>query len=148
MADPRLKVGFEEIGAVFASFKIDGDTIAYDATKGGGSASVGLAVTLSADDTIALCADGDMVLGKLVQVEADGVATVQIAGGMTLPAGEGANVTVGKRIVGDLGAANAKGYIQELADAANGDAAEINAAVKARGVIINNDDTTAVVVIL
>jgi hypothetical protein len=148
MADPRLAASFKEIGAVVASFKIDNDTITYSATADGGSAGVGLAVTLSADDTIALADDGDMVLGKLLKVESDGIATVQVGGGMTLPAGSGASVTVGKRIVGDQGAASARGYIQELADATGGSAAEIIAAVKARGVIINNDTTTAVVVYL
>lgn len=141
MADPRLAVGFAEIGAAFASFKIDNSTITYSATENGGSAQVGLAVTLSAADTIALVADAGAVLGKLIHVESDNIATVQVAGGMTLAAGTGAALTLGKAIVGDLLVA-AKGYIREVNTAV---AAELGVC---RGYIVDGGTTTAVELIL
>jgi hypothetical protein len=142
MADPRLAVGFKEIGAVFASFKIDDSTITYSASYAGGSAAVGKAVKLSADDTIALATDGSAVIGKLISVESDGIATVQIAGGMTLPAGDGASLTLGKKIVGAVDGSSNPGYIREVNTST---AAELGVA---RGFIIDNDDTTAVEVYL
>jgi len=142
MADPRLEVGFDEIGAVLASFKIDNSTITYSATASGGSSQVGLAVTLSAADTVKLAEDGEAVVGKLVKVESDNVAVVQIAGGMHLPGGASASLTLGKKIVGALGAGNAKGYIREVATAT---AAELGLM---RGFIVDAGTTTEVWVIL
>lgn len=141
MADPRLAVAFAEIGAVYATFKIDNVAITYDATQAGGSSSVGLAVTLSAADTISTVADGEFVLGKLVKVEADNMATVQIAGGMTLAAGTGASLTLGKQIVGAVLVA-AEGYIREVA---TGTAAELG---RCRGYIVDGGTTTAVELVL
>lgn len=140
MADPRNAVAFEGIGAVYQTFKTDNSTIVYDATKAGGSAQVGLAVTLSADGTVALTADGDAVTGKLILVESDNKANVQVRGGMSLAAGASASVTRGKKVVGALGASSARGYIREVA---TGTAAELG---KARGEILDNSDTTSVVV--
>jgi hypothetical protein len=142
MADPRNAVSFEGIDAAYETFKIDNSTITYDATKANGAATtmIGKAVTFSADDTVALAADGDRVVGKLVLVESDNKCNVQTRGGMDLPGGDGATLTLGKAIVGALGAAAAKGYIREVA---TGTAAELG---KSRGEIRNNDTTTAVVV--
>jgi hypothetical protein len=129
--------------AKYAPYAIDASTITYSATVAGGSSQVGLAVTLSADKTIELVGDGEFVLGKLTKVEADGKATVQVAGHMTLPAGDGVStVTLGKRIVGDLGAASAEGYIREVATAT---AAELGVA---RGYCVADGTLTAVEVIL
>lgn len=139
MADPRLDTKYDEIDAVFVTYKIDASTITYDATKANGSAEVGLAVTLSDDETVALVADGGAVEGKLISVEPDGYCTVQVSGYMTLPAGTAATLTNGKKIVGDLLVA-AKGYIREVATAT---AAELGVC---RGAIIDNSTTTAVVV--
>ncbi len=130
------------VGGNYRTYKIDNSTITYDATKAGGSAQVGLAVTLSADDTVALTADGNGVLGKLILVESDGKCNVMTEGTMTLPGGDSATLTLMGKIVGALGAASAKGYIRS---AASGTAAEL---VLARGRIENNDTTTAVVVTL
>lgn len=138
----RTNVSNIGVGGVYRTYKIDDSTITYDATKAGGSAQVGLAVTLSADDTVALCADGNAILGKLILVESDDKANVMTEGTMTLPGGDSATLTLGATIVGALGAANAKGYIRS---AASGTAAEL---VLARGRIENNDTTTAVVVTL
>ena len=141
MADPRLSVAFGEVGAVFASFKIDNSTITYSATSNGGSAQVGLAVALSAADTIELVGDGEEVIGKLISVESDNIAVVQIAGGMTLAAGTAASLTLGKKIVGDL-LVSAEGYIREVNTA---QAAELGVA---RGMILDAGTTTAVEVYL
>lgn len=142
MANPRDIVEFEGIDHVTATFKIDAVTIVYDSAQPGGAAAtmIGKAVSLSADDTIQLTSDGEAVIGKLLLVEAGNKATVQVGGFCTLPGGASAALTRGKTIIGALGAASAKGYIRE---AASGTAAEL---VLARGRIIRNGTTTAVVV--
>ena len=142
MANPRDTVSFVGIDPVNVTFKIDNSTITYSATAKGGSSQIGLAVTFSADDTVALTADGDPVVGKLLFVSADNKCTVQIEGGMTLPGGASATLTRGSAIVGALGASSAKGYIRS---AASGTAAEL---IKARGMIFNNADTANVAVFL
>lgn len=139
MADPRLDVKFDELHARRTTYKIDNSTITYDATKANGSDQVGLAVTLSDDETVALAGDGEAIEGKLISVESDNYCTVQVGGYCTLPAGTSASLTNGKKIVGDLLVA-AKGYIREVATAT---AAELGVA---RGRIIDNSTTTAVVV--
>ena len=142
MANPRNTVEYAGIDGVYATFKIDNSTITYDSTKANGADTtmIGKAVTLSADDTVALCADGDAIIGRLERVEADNKATVQVGGFTELPGGASATLTRGGTVVGALGASSAKGYIRSAASAT---AAEL---VKARGRIIRNADTTAVVV--
>ena len=122
------------------SFQIDESTILYDATLPGGSAAVGKAVTLSGNDIIALTADGDGVLGRLLHVESDGVAAVVTGGTFELPGGNGATLTRMTAIVGALGPSSAKGFIRSVNSAA---AAEL---AKCRGHIRNAAVTTAVVV--
>lgn len=139
MADPRNTISFEGIGEERVTYKIDDSTITYDVTKANGSAQVGLAVTLSAAGTVALVADAEAVIGKLVRVEGDDKAVVQTDGFMTLPAGTGATLTLGTPIVGALLVA-AKGYIRS---AASGAAAEL---LVAKGAIHDASVTTAVVV--
>lgn len=113
MANPRNTVAFDDIGSLTATFIIDNSTIVYDATKANGSVSVGLAVTTTGQTTgiIALSGDGERVTGKLLKVEADNKATVQVGGFMKLPGGTSATLTQGTKIVGDL-LVSAKGYIQ------------------------------------
>lgn len=138
MSDPRNAVTFEGIGYMAETFLIDNSTIVYLATANNGSAQVGYAVTLSTDSTVALAGDGEVVLGKLVKVESDNKAVVQTCGYMTLPGGTSATLTVGLKIVGDLGGQSTtdKGYIQAVS----------TQDTVSRGIIINNDTTTAVVV--
>lgn len=138
------RTNVSNIGVVgaYRTYKIDASTIIYDASKTGGSAQVGLAVTFSAANTVALAADGDAVIGKLILVESDDKANVMTHGTMTLPGGASATLTLGAKIVGALGASSAKGYIRS---AASGTAAEL---VKARGFIDNAATATAVVVTL
>ncbi len=141
MSNPRLAVNNEGVGAEYATYEIDAVSITYSATVAGGSSQVGLAVTLTDDNTIATAADGEEIEGKLIKVEADGWATVQVGGYMTLPAGTSASLTNGKKIVGDL-LVSAEGYIREVNTAT---AAELGLC---RGRIIDNSTTTAVVVCL
>lgn len=141
MADPRLDVRFTDIDYRAETFKIDNSTITYSATEDNGSAQVGLAVTLSAGDTVELVGDGEAVLGKLIEVTKDNYGVVQTRGYMTLPGGTAATLTRGKKIVGDLLVA-AEGYIREVAVAT---AAELGVQ---RGRIVDATTTTAVVVYL
>ena len=140
MADPRADVKYDGIGAQFVTYKHD-DTIVFAATAVNGSAQVGLAVSLEDDEIVTLAGDGEAIEGKLIQVEPDGYCVVQVAGYMTLPGGTSADLTNGKKIVGDL-LVSAEGYIREVATAT---AAELGVA---RGRIIDNSTTTAVVVCL
>jgi len=139
MADPRNTVLLEGIREERTTYLIDNSTITFSATAVRGSAQVDKAVTLSADKTVALAGDGEFVLGKLLGVESDGKAIVADEGYVTLPAGTGASVTLGKRIVGAL-LSSAKGYVREVATAT---AAELGVA---RGFIAENDTTTALVI--
>jgi hypothetical protein len=139
-SNPRDIVRHTDNDAHYETYEIDASTITYDATEEGGSAQVGLAVTFSADDTVALTADASAVLGKLIRVEPDGKCNVQDGGYTTLPAGSGATTTRGKKIVGALGAGNARGYIR---DVATDEAAELGVA---RGLIVNVATATAIVV--
>lgn len=142
MADPREDVKFVGIGYAAYAFQHD-DTIVFDIEEENGSAQVGLAVTIESDDTVSLVGDGEYVAGKLVKVEPGGIAVVQTGGIMELPGGSGATLTIGSKIVGDLGAASAEGYIRAVVTSS----ADAEAAVS-RGTIINNDDTANVVVML
>jgi hypothetical protein len=137
LADPRLVVTNEGVAPRYRTYLIDGSTITFSATTPGGSAQVGLAVKFSAANTVALTTDGSAVVGKLINVEANNVCRVQVGGCMTLPAGTGAALTVGKKIVGAL-LSSAAGYIREVA---TGTAAELGLA---RGFIANAGTTTAV----
>lgn len=139
MSDPRANVNLVGIGYRATTFKIDDSTITYSAASDNGSAQVGLAVTLSAAATVALVADGEAVVGKLISVTKDNFAVVQTHGICTLPGGTSAGLTLGEKIVGDLLVA-AKGYVREVATAT---AAELG---HARGQILDAGTTTAVVV--
>jgi len=91
MTAGRNQVEYTDIGFQAQTYKIDGVTITYDRTKPNGigiAAGAGLAVTLSDDDTVALTADGSFVEGKVIKVEADGFATVQIDGFATFGKGD------------------------------------------------------------
>lgn len=143
MANPRLSAGLSDgQDAHYDTFAIDNSTITYDSTKARGAATTMLdkAVSLSAAGTVQLASDGEAVLGKLIKVEADNFCTVQDRGYMTLPGGASASLTLGKKIVGALGAASAKGYIREVA---TGTAAELG---KQNGEIIDAGTTTAVLI--
>lgn len=139
MSDPRNDVSFLGIGYKAFTYPHD-DTIVYDDQEEGGSAQVGLAVTLESSGTVSLVGDGEQVEGKLIKVESDGKCVVQNGGVVTLPGGTGATLTPGSKIVGDLGASSAEGYVQS---AAAGTAAHH---VVSRGRIIDASVATAVVI--
>jgi hypothetical protein len=138
MADPRAAISFEGIKPVNVTYAHD-ESIVYSATAVNGSVSVGLAVSLVDDAEVTLAGDGEPLEGKLIKVEPDGFCVVQESGYMTLPGGTSATLTNGAKIVGDL-LVSAEGYIRA---AASGTAAEL---ILARGRIIDNSDTEAVVV--
>lgn len=145
--NPRNTVSYDGIRTEQTTYLIDGVTITADATKVGGSSAVNMAVTLSADKTVALAADGDSILGVLVLVEADGKCAVQDDGFAKFMAGASATVTAGSKIVGALGPSSAKGYIRNVA-ATTGSYVQGTAtdALRGRHQIIDASVTTAVVV--
>jgi hypothetical protein len=115
----RIAVGFDDQRYDAQTFWADGVTIIFDVRQPNGSAAVGRAVSFgAAADTVALCADGDAIVGKLLKVEPDGACTVQNKGNTTLPAGAGATCTPGRRQIGALGPATARGYIRDANPAA------------------------------
>lgn len=131
------EVSMKGIGYRSYSYNHD-NTIVYDANEVGGSAQVGLAVTLSDDKTVSLVGDGEQVEGRLVKVESDGVAVVQNGGVIEFQGGAAATLTPGTPIVGALGAAAAEGYVRSVNTAV---AAELGVA---RGTIVDATDATAV----
>lgn len=135
MADPREAVNREGIGFFSETWNHD-DTIVYDAETEGGSEQVGLAVTVESSGVCSLVGSGENVLGKLIKVEPGGIAVVQTGGIVTLPGGDSATLTAGLKIVGDLGAASAEGYIQAVS----------TEDTVSRGIIEDSSVPTAVVV--
>lgn len=141
MADPRATLSFEGIDYQAETYNGD-STIVFDATKAGGSASAGLAVTVTGNGQCGLTADANPLLGKLIKVEWDGKCTVQTDGYCTLPSGNGQTLIADSRPVGALGASSAKGYIRNANSAvaaetvAAGDALVVDASV-ATAVVVN-----------
>lgn len=135
MASVRDIVSFQDLYIETATFKSNGD-FSYSNSAPGGTTAAGLAVKLTSDQTVGLTTDASMVLGKLLFMHDTGTfCTVQTGGYCFLPVGNGASVTAGKKIVGALGAASAKGYVREVA------AATLAEVAVARGVIV--DSSTA-----
>lgn len=117
MANVRNANDREGLGYVGHTYTYDA-TITYDATKAGGSASVGLAVMFTGNETVGLTSDAAAVIGKLMKVEADGNCSVMRHGNTKLPAGLAATVTAGNKACGATGAAAARGYIRDAATTA------------------------------
>ena len=141
-----------EVITRYKSFYIDDSTITYSATEGNSSAQAGerLAVSLSADETVQLAADGESIVGRLEKLEKDviGVLAVVAVEGvrMRFKGGASATLTRGVGIVGALGASSARGYVRSPV-AAGGTYAQaaVNEAARARGVLIDDDATDPVV---
>lgn len=138
MADPRKTTEIDGANIVTQNFPGDGVTVNYASASTGGATAVGLAVALTTGGLVETAGDGEEVVGKLLRVEPDDVAVVQIGGGMTLPAGTGATLTLGSKIVGRLGASGAEGYIGSAVATTAAEAAI------ARGMIVNATDTANV----
>lgn len=133
----REDTSLEGIGYEGVTLKADnsGD-IVYDATQPYGSAAVGRAVMMSGNRQIRLVGDGQAIYGKLLKVEPDGMCTVQDDGKCHLPAGAGAVITVDSKVVGDLGAGGARGFIRNV------DAAVLAEVAAARHIIMDVGDPT------
>lgn len=100
---------------VTSSFTADGDTITYDKNAENRSTAVGKAFTINDDGKAALVADGDEIIGKVLAVDDDNVMTgAYICGGLRLPLGKDATVARGNKLVGALGARNAKGFVKSV----------------------------------
>lgn len=140
MSDPRAILAFDGIDDNYTTYAYD-SSIVYDATKPDGSASAGLAVTMTAAQTVGLAADAQGVVGRLTLVENDGKCSVQTEGYCKLPGGTSATLTVGSKIVGALNGGN-KGYIRSMAPAT---LAEVAAATATE--IVDATDPTNVVVV-
>lgn len=138
MADPRKTTEIDGTNIVTQNFPGDGTTVNYASASTGGATAVGLAMALTTGGTVETAGDGEEVVGKLLRVEPDDVAVVQIGGGMTLPLGTGGAATLGAPIVGRLGASGAEGYIGAAVATTAAEAAV------ARGQIQNASDTAAV----
>lgn len=119
----RNQVAYDDIGYDGLTQFIDGVTITYTGPPSGvavrGSAQVGLAATWSqtVDDTCTLTQDGDAVMGRIQEVFDDGFCTIAFRGFQQLPAGQSAAITRGRRLVGALGPASARGYIRQVVSA-------------------------------
>lgn len=143
MANPRAVLLHDDIGFRAITMKIDNSTIVYDATKKGGSVSVGLAVgaVAATAQAVELVTTSQAVLGRLDKVESDGFCTVQIEGQCYLPAATGAAIVRGGKIVGGLLAA-ARGYIKEA------DTTSAATAQTARHEVLDTAVSTAISVML
>lgn len=144
MAAGRNQADFTDIGFKADTFKIDGVTLTYDRTKPNGigkAAGTGNAVMLSNDDTVALTNDGAQVKGKVIKIESDNFASVQVLEYITFPKGDSGagTATRGRKIVGAT-RAGARGYIRDVDSAA---AAEL---AVAKGEVVNVADADNVVV--
>ena len=102
---------------VTTTFQGDGDTIKYDATKPNRSEAVGKAFKINADGKGELVADGDEIDGKVISVDDDHKFTgAYMFGGLQLPLGNNATVARGDKLVGALGASNAKGHVKAVTE--------------------------------
>ena len=113
-------------------FLIDNSTITYNDQQPYGSAQVGKAVKYSGNKTIALATDGSEVIGKLIRVEKDGKAAVQVRGMAQLPST--GTITRGTKIVGSTVAGNIRSAVAATA-------AEV---AVARGLVGDVSDAAAV----
>ncbi|MCD6161190.1 MAG: hypothetical protein J7K40_02110 [candidate division Zixibacteria bacterium] len=131
----------ETIGAVYAAFEIHQTASSDDLAD----ADIGKAVAILDDYQVGPGADGGMLLGKLVDLsltDADNgkrVATVQIAGVMTLPA-VSTVPSVGNRVV-----INGSGSVKQAPALTGNDPAGGNVA---RGTVIDINGTSEVTLIL
>jgi hypothetical protein len=132
--DPRDIAKRTGVDPVVYTYDYD-STIVFDNTLPGKSAAIGLAVCLTGDGIVGLTTDGVPIEGQLIAVD-DDFCSVQVEGVVTLPAGASATVTAGKKPVGALGAASAKGYIRNAAAGAESE--------NAHGRIIDASVATAV----
>lgn len=131
----------DSIAPVIATFKIS-QTASVDDLK---DADLGSAITISGNSTVTKCADGDVVLGKLIALtltdadDGDRVASVQI-GGVCRLAIATTYPTVGNRVVGAVG-----GKVKQAPVLVGDDPAGGNVA---RGTALDINGTTDCLVLL
>lgn len=93
----RGGVDFEAIGAVYATYKANGDVSSVAKTSGA-SAVEGKAVTITGDGEAGYGSDGAKLLGKIIKYEDDGYLTVQTGGYAKLPGVSGNLPTAGDTV--------------------------------------------------
>ena len=102
---------------VTTTFQGDGTTIKYDITRPNRSDAVGKAFKINDDGIGELVEDGDEIDGKVISVDDDHKFTAAyMFGGLRLPLGNNVTVKRGDKVVGALGASNAKGHVKALPD--------------------------------
>ena len=127
---------------VTTTFQGDGDTIKYDITKPNRSDAVGKAFKINANGLGELVDDGDEIDGKVISVDDDNKFTgAYMFGGLRLPLGTGATVARGDKLVGALGAGNAKGHVKAAAAVTrpSSDFVDLAAATTTAQAIIDNE---------
>jgi hypothetical protein len=139
MANPRNTVKFDGINYNAQTFFTD-SSISFDRDEPNGSAQVGLAVKMTGAKTVGLTTDGSGVVGVIQSVESDDKASIHVGQYVEFPGGDGATLTLGSKIVGDLGPASAPGYIRVVA---TGTPAELGVA---KGEIVDAADPTKTMV--
>jgi hypothetical protein len=131
----------ESIGEVFATFKIKQTAGSDDLTD----ADLGKAVALTDNYEVSPGGDGDILLGKLIDLtledgnDGDRLATVQIGGVCTLP------ITTTYPGVGDRVVCGANGTIKQAPALAGSDPAGGNIA---RGTVLSVSGTTECTLLL
>ena len=126
--------------AQFDARKTGDGAIPYNSSEKNGSASAGerLAVSLNANMEVSLCGDGDAIVGRLEKVDPQSMATVVVhAIRLRYKGGDGATLTRGGGIVGDLGDSDVRGYVRSPA-------ATVAESIKSKGTIIDSDGTNPV----
>jgi len=135
------KPNLESIGEILATFNIKQTAGTDDLTD----ADVGKAVTLTADDEVGPAGDGDILLGKLINLSLedgrDGgrFATVQVGGVCRLTMAA-PNPVIGNRVV-----CGANGTVKQAPALAGNDPAGGNIA---RGTVLSVNGTTDCIILL
>jgi len=127
----RGGVDFKDALVKTFTFKLATGTVVADVDK---------AVAATAAQTAGLGSDGDRLLGKLSQFEADMYGSVDIAGVLYLPYASGTVPTVGSAVVVD-GAGNIK---NDPGTAETGSATVVS---KGRGIVLDVDTTNLIAVV-
>lgn len=107
-------------------------TLVYDYTQPDGipAAVAGRSLTITSNDHVGLCQDGDPVVGRLEQLFADGGVAVQFKGMCDLPVGTSGTgaVVLGQSIVGAIiTAGSLRGYIRQVNTAVAAELAKMGA---------------------
>lgn len=128
------------------SFKgIDVEQASFKLASGITSADEGKAVAMTAAQTVGLGSAGDSFVGKLIQVEGDGIGTVEFDGFIYVPYASGVVPTIGSKVVVD-GSGNVKNDPGQAVDEAG--TATVTVVSKGRGIVVDLDTTNLIAVVL